>query len=198
MIHLIITTANIKENYNSRKELYISSIEQTMKYKYLFDTCTILECASSKEDYLLPYNVSYSKVPNLYPEKGLNEMQHLKAFLEHSPFGSTDNIIKLTGKYLLEDSTFFNKVKLLSEDYDSIFKDDSDIYQGLGYHTFLYCMKKYRFLDTINSLNFSKENNDPIEWGVKAFLQDKNRHYLLNRLGVKAYQGANSEKIFSS
>ncbi|MDQ0968505.1 hypothetical protein QFZ20_003908 [Flavobacterium sp. W4I14] len=198
MIHLIITTANIQEHYSERKEQYISSINQALKFSYLLDSCTILECVSAHEDYLDNYNTYYSKVKNVFPEKGLNEMQHIKSFIEQSPFQSNDTIIKLTGRYLLEDSTFFNKVQLLNDFFDSIFKDDSDIYEGKGYHTFLYAMKKDRFLQTINSLAFSKTNLDPIEWGVKAFLKDKERNYLLNRLGVKAFQGAFGEKVFSS
>ncbi|MGV3547074.1 MAG: hypothetical protein ACO1N4_08430 [Pedobacter sp.] len=198
MIHLIITTANIHLNYVERKEQYIKSIEQALKFSYLFDSYTILECASSHENYLDNYNTHYSKVKNVFPEKGLNEMRHLKAFIEQSPLKSMDTIVKLTGRYLLEDSTFFNKVQFKKEFFDSIFKDDSDIYEGRGYHTFLYAMKKERFLQTINSLNFSKKNLDPIEWGIKDFLKDKSRHYLLKRLGVKALQGTFGENVFSS
>ncbi|MNJ91747.1 hypothetical protein D3C87_94010 [compost metagenome] len=196
MIHLIITTANIRNFYPERKQLYIQSIERALEFDYLFDSCTILECVSSDEAYLNGYNVHYSKVQNEYPEKGLNEMQHLKAFIEQSSFNEDDLIIKLTGRYILEDNSFFNKIKLLASDYDSVFKDDSDIYEGLGYHTFLYCARKSRFLEIINSLNYSKDNLDPIEWGVKDFLKSKDRNYIIARLGVKAYQGTHSEKIF--
>jgi len=198
MIHLIITAANISENYNARKDLYIQSIESALKYSYLFDSYTILECASKQEAYLDKYNVHYSKVQNIYPEKGLNEMQHLKSFIEQADFRDNDAIIKLSGRYLLEDNSFFNKVKILIERFDSIFKDDSDIYVGRGYHTFLYCMKKSRFLDTINSLNFSKDNMNPIEWGVKDFLSTKEKNYEIARLGIVAHQGATGEKVFRS
>ncbi|WEK19181.1 MAG: hypothetical protein P0Y49_20595 [Candidatus Pedobacter colombiensis] len=197
MIHLIITTANIENHYQERKWLYIQSIERALQFDYLFDSYTILECASSDEDYLNEHNVHYSNVQNKYPEKGLNEMQHLKAFIEHASFDENDLIIKLTGRYMLEDNSFFNKVRLLASDYDSIFKDDSDIYEGVGYHTFLYCAKKSRFLEIINSLNYSKENLDPIEWGVKNYLKGKERHYEIARLGIKAYQGTYGENVFS-
>lgn len=196
-IHLIITAANIGTHYQDRKEQYLQSIERTLQFDYLFDSYTILECVSSSEEYLKGYNVHYSKMKNLYPEKGLNEMQHLKAFIEQSSIKDDDHIIKFTGRYMLEDSSFFNKIKLLASDYDSVFKDDSDIYEGRGYHTFLYCAKKTRFLEIINSLNYSSHNRDPIEWGVKDFLKEKNRHYLIARLGVKAFQGAHSEMIFT-
>jgi hypothetical protein len=197
-IHLVITTANIGTHYQDRKEQYLQSIERALQFDYLFNSYTILECVSSNEVYLKDYNVHYSKVQNLYPEKGLNEMQHLKAFINQSSFNDDDLIVKLTGRYMLEDNSFFNKVKLLACEYDSIFKDDSDIYEGLGYHTFLYCSRKTRFLEIINSLNYSKENRNPIEWGVKDFLKNKDRNYLVARLGVKAYQGVDSGMIFIS
>lgn len=198
MIHLIITAGNIKEHYQERKQQYIKSIDCALEYDYFFKSITVLECVSPYEDYLSPYPVFYSKLLNRFPEKGLNEMAHIRAFLAQSSIDENDLVIKLTGRYLLEDSSFFNKVKILEDRYDSIFKDDSDIYKGLGYHTFLYCMRKSRFLETIDSLDFSEENRDPIEWGVKSFLKEKDRHYLLDRLGIVAYQGANSGNIFRS
>ncbi len=198
MTHLIITTANVQLNYAERKVQYIKSIEKVLKFRYLFNRYTVLECASSYEDYLASYNTYYTKVDNVLPEKGLNEMQHLKAFIEQSLFEPNDIIVKLTGRYLLEDSSFLNKVHLLKDDFDSIFKDDGDIYEGKGYHTFLYAMKTRRFLETISSLKFSKENLDPIEWGVKSFSKDKDRHYLLDRLGIKAFQGAFGDNVFVS
>ncbi|MEQ7798431.1 hypothetical protein ABDJ41_01360 [Pedobacter sp. ASV1-7] len=194
--HLVITTANIVDRYQNRKEQYMQSIERALQFHYLFDSYTILECFSSNEEYLNDLNVYYSRVLNVYPEKGLNEMQHLKGFINQSSFQADDLIIKLTGRYMLEDNSFFNKIKLLASDYDSIFKDDSDIYEGLGYHTFLYCARKGRFLEIIESLDYSKNTIDPIEWGVKKFLKNMDRHYLIARLGIKAYQGTHSEKIF--
>jgi len=197
MIHLIITTANIQDNFEVRREQYIKSIDRANEFSYLFDSCTILECFSEHEQYLNDYNTYYSKIPNTYPEKGLNEMAHLKGFLQQSHFSADDMIVKLTGRYLLEDNSFFIKLGLLQENYDAIFKDDSDIYEGRGFHTFLYSVRLNTFLDTINSLNFSTDNLDPIEWGVKSFLKDYKGLYLLNRLGVKAFQGTFSDKIFS-
>jgi hypothetical protein len=198
MIHLIITAANIKEHYNDRKEQYLKSIESVLKFDYLFDSYTVLECASENEEYLADYNVHYSKVKNRFKEKGLNEMQHLKAFIEGAAFNNDDLIIKFTGRYIMEDNSFLNKVRLLMDDYDSIFKDDGDIYKGQGYHTFLYAMKKPLFLETINSLNFTNENLDPIEWGVKDFLKNRDRNYVLSRLGIMAFQGTDSNKVFRS
>jgi hypothetical protein len=196
MSHVIITTANIAEGYESRKRQYINSIETCLKYASLFDSYTILECVSDNEDYLNQYNVFYSKENNPYSNKGLNELNHLKSFLKQSSFNDTDGIIKLSGKYMINNSYFFEKVLQLKNEYDSIFKNDDDVYAGNGYHTFFYYIKKKVWLDTIKNVEFSLTNNTPIEWDFKEYLMVKERHIEIDKLGITAYQGANSEKVF--
>src|ERR1700761_7721303 len=118
MIHLIITSANIPEAYTHRRNQYINSIETCLKYSDLFDSYTILECVSSDEEYLNQYNVYYSKENNAYLNKGLNEMNHLRSYLENqSSLNDTDAIIKLLGRYIIKDSYFFEKVLELHYNY---------------------------------------------------------------------------------
>ena len=136
MIHLIITTANIAESYNKRKEQYIESIEACLKYRAFYDGYTVLECASAHEDYLDNYNTFYSKQGNNFANKGLNEMTHLRAFLQQSALPDDAAIIKLTGRYIVEDDYFFKQAAELNGQVDSMFKSDSDVYVGNGYHTF--------------------------------------------------------------
>ncbi|MBD1364782.1 hypothetical protein IDJ77_13255 [Mucilaginibacter sp. ZT4R22] len=196
MVHLIITTANITEAFGVRKQQYVESIEAALKYAAFFDTYTILECFSEKEAYLDKYNTFYSREGNPYRDKGLNEMNHLRAFLEQSPLADDDSIIKLSGKYVIEEPYFFETLHQLHHEYDSMFKNDNDVYVGNGYHTFFYYMKKKLFLDAIGNIDFSVENNRPIEWDMKSFLMVKDRHIEIDRLGLLARQGTNSEKIF--
>lgn len=196
MIHVIITTANIAEAYESRKEQYIESIEACLQYRQYFDSYTVLECVSAKEPYLDAYPVYYSELGNPFPNKGLNEMNHLKGFLEQATLPHDAAIIKLSGKYIIEDSYFFEKVAELQDEFDSLFKNDNDVYVGNGYHTFFYYIKKRLFIDTINSLDFSDSNMTPIEWDVKNYLMVNERHAEIDRLGLMARQGTNSEKIF--
>jgi hypothetical protein len=196
MIHLIITAANIPEYFEKRKSQYIESIASCLQFAHLFDSYTILECVADEVDYLKDYNVYYSKAGNSFSNKGLNEMQHIKAFLEQSAFSDTDAIIKLTGRYLVEESYFFERVLELHQQYDGIFKNDDDVYVGNGYHTFFYYMKKGLFLKAIASLEFSNANDRPIEWDVKEFLLPNDNHVVIDKLGVMAYQGTASEKIF--
>lgn len=133
MPHLIITTANIQDSYESRKEQYIESIEACLKYRHFFHSYTILECVSEKEDYLNKYNTVYSTEGNVHANKGLNEMKHLRSFLNQAGFDDHQPIIKLSGKYLVEDDYFFKSVQALWKKYDSIFKNDNDVFEGKGW-----------------------------------------------------------------
>lgn len=196
MIHVIITTANIAESYKARKDQYVESIEACLKYSQYFDSYNVLECVSAHEPYLDRYNTAYSSLDNAYPNKGLNEMNHLRHYLQQSDLQDTDAIIKLSGRYIVEDSYFFEKVAEYRHEIDSLFKNDNDVYVGNGYHTFLYYMKKGLFINTINSLNFSTDNMTPIEWDVKNYLMTGDRHAEIDRLGVMARQGAHDGKIF--
>lgn len=196
MLHLIITTANIKHSYKQRKHQYIQSIETCLKYAHLFDSYTVLECVSENEEYLNCYNTVYSNQDNLYNNKGLNEMNHLRAFLKEPAFGDNQSIIKLSGKYVITDDYFFNKVLELQAQFDSILKNDKDVYEGNGYHTFFYYMKKKVLLEAINNLEFSLNNNRPIEWDIKDYLLMRDRHIEIDRLGLLARQGTSSEKVF--
>lgn len=200
MIHLIITAANIKENYSERKLQYIESIEQALQYKHYFDNYSILECNSKFEEYLENYNLHYSGIDNVYPEKGLNELQHLKTHILQMGLKQEDFVVKLTGRYLLEEGLFLDKVQTLISkgETDSIFKLDNDVYEGKGYHTFLYAINVGTFLQMFDSFSFKPENRTPIEWGVKDFLHGRTSNHLVDRLGLLARQGTFSENIFRS
>lgn len=98
----------------------------------------------------------------------------------------TANQLKL---YLL------NKVLEMQTRYGSILKNDNDVYEGNDYHTFFYYMKKKVPMDSINSLEFSLNNNSPIEWDIKDFLLTRDRHIEIDRLGLLARQ-VPVQKIF--
>lgn len=198
MSHVIITTANISEHYECRKWQYINSIEACLKFSHLFNSYTVLECVSKREAYLDQYNTVYSSAGNPYFNKGLNELNHLRTFLTQSHLKDDEPIIKLSGKYLVTDSYFFEKVQELQHEFDSIFKSDNDAYEGNGYHTFFYYMKKKLFLDAVSSIDFSLVNDTPIEWDMKSHLMVLDKHVEIDRLGITAYQGTVSERIFTA
>jgi len=64
---------------------------------------------------------------------------------------------KLSGKYLIEDDYFFKSVLKLQNEYDSIFKNDNDVFEGNGYHTFFITWKKGCLLILLIALIFSKQ-----------------------------------------
>lgn len=196
MIHVIITSANIAEAYEKRKQQYINSIEKCLKYSSLFDSYNVLECVSPFEDYLSAYNTHYSSATNKFINKGEDELNHILAFLDQSQLPDDACIIKLSGRYILEDSYFFDKVAEFSENFDSIFKCDADVYAGNGYHTFLHYIKKSTFAGLYNHMDFTKWENNNFEWQVKNYFLPLDRHIEIDRLGVLAYQGTHSENIF--
>jgi len=196
MIHVIITAANIATAYDKRKQQYIDSIESCLKYSSLFDSYTVLECVSPHEDYLDNYNTYYSKKENLTINKGAAELTHMLGYLEQSHLPDDACIIKLSGRYIIEDSYFFDKVIELNETFDSIFKSDNDAYVGNGYHTFLYYMKKKLFADLYHSVDFSAFDEAHFEWQVKNHIMPMERHLEIDRLGVLANQGTYSEKVY--
>lgn len=196
MIHLVITTANIPQEYAKRKQQIIDSIEACLSFRQYFDSYTVLECVSAHEDYLGRYPTYYSQQGNPFKDKGHNELNHLRAFLNQSGLPDDASIVKLSGKYLVTDDYFFKKVNMLNDELDSMFKSDSDVYAGNGYHTFLYYIRKGLLLDAIDSISLNDSNERPIEWDFKDFLMVRDRHAEIDRLGVKAFQGAASENIF--
>jgi len=197
MIHVVITSANVPAMYEKRKALYIESIEACLQYRDLFDSYTVLECVSAHEAYLEPYTTYYSTIGNPYANKGLNEMRHLAQYLSaNNSLHTGDAIIKLTGRYIVEEPYFFEQVRALHEEYESIFKNDDDFYVGNGYHTFFYYMRKGLLLEAVQSLEFSDANDRPIEWDVKSFVMPRETNLEIDRLGLLAYQGADSSIIF--
>ncbi len=196
MIHVIITSANIREAYEKRKRQYIESIETCLKYAHLFDSYAILECVSPHEEYLSAYNTYYSKESNLLINKGHDELRHMLGYLNQSQLPEDACIVKLSGRYMIEDSYFFDRVIELSDTFDSIFKNDADAYLGNGYHTFLYYMKKKLFADLYSSIDPSECNKMHFEWQVKHHIMTQERHIEIDRLGVLANQGTYSEKIY--
>ena len=190
MKHLIITTAIIPEelclqtigySYEQRMYDYKNSFDSTLLLKDKFDSITIIETVSKeKVDFLEESGISvyYSKFDNHFTNKGINEMFHIQDFLQKSNIDDNDLIIKLSGRYLIENAS------ILSINNDIIAKYDGDIYPGdRGVHTFFFGFKKKLFAEFINNLDIF--NYDVcIEWLVKDFMLNKgieilDRHYNL-------------------
>ena len=104
-IRVISTAALIDEQFEMRKQEYISSCEALHQYgfqPYLLESCKALQ--TFLNDY--SHNVFYTKTNDRsLKNKGVNEALALRAGMHHYKFESNDIIIKLTGRYhLLNDS----------------------------------------------------------------------------------------------
>jgi len=184
MKHLVITTASIPKescltqlgyNYEIRERDYIDSFKSALKFKDLFDSITIIETISrEKVDYLenSGINVYYSNFDNSFVNKGLNEMFHIRDFIENNNIDDNDLVVKLSGRYIMENDN------ILSINSDFIAKYDGDIYDPInrGVHTFFFAFIKKSFVEFINSIDINVVNSIhiSIEWVVKEFLLKKN------------------------
>jgi hypothetical protein len=192
MKHLIITTATISEDqclkklgysYEQRVSDYQKSFDCALELKHKFDTIIIIETVSKeKVDFLenSGINVYYSNFDNSFTNKGINEMFHIKDFLENSKISDDDLIIKISGRYLMITDT------ILNIDSDFIAKKDGDIYYGdRGVHTFFFGFKKKLFIEFINLINVN-DYDKCVEWLVKDYILSKNIKILENsvKLGV--------------
>jgi len=195
MRHLIITSAIIPEElclsqlgytYQQRMMDYRQSFEYASRLKDKFDSITIIETYSKDKVADLENSglkVYYSHFNNSFTNKGLNEMFHIYDFLRNSIIKDDDTIVKISGRYLIEND------EILSIDRDFIAKYDGDIYPGnRGVHTFYFGFKKKIFLEFINSLDVKNINYDSIciEWLIKDFMLNKKITILDNshKLGV--------------
>lgn len=110
-------------------------------------------------------------------------MFHIHDFLKNSQIKDDDLIIKITGRYLIEN------INILDINSDFIAKYDGDIYKyDKGVHTFYFGFKKKLFNEFIDFLKSAINKNDNlcIEWLVKDFMISKNIDILKNnyKLGV--------------
>jgi len=189
-IHLIVTIAIFPENetqdkfgysYQRRIEDYRKSLESVMKFSGFFNTLNIIECVSKKRiEFLHNYdhfNIHYSNQPNFFENKGLNEICHIKDFLDNSNYINGDDvIIKLTGRYIIENPNIFEYIK----NQDIVAKLDGDIYPGdQGCHTFYFAITKKLFYDYYNTYCLDFNDRDYyrsycVEWQLKEFMLKQN------------------------
>ena len=115
MIYLIITTSiNNKigiNNYEHRKNTYLTSIKNTIALCPIEIKPIIVENNGVRETYLdslnIPVHYTNSNIIN-YPHKGYNELYDIKSVIEKFNINDDDFIIKLTGRYEVLNDTFFN------------------------------------------------------------------------------------------
>ena len=130
MIYLIITTS-INNRYgthappNERKERYLYAIGDTLKLLPQEITPIIVENNGKRETYLdnLGVKVLYTENNKLsFKSKGTNELLDIKEVIDKCNIQDDDIIIKLTGRYRVLSSKFFEDIIANQGSYDAFLK----------------------------------------------------------------------------
>jgi hypothetical protein len=122
MIYLIITTSihnksGIK-NSIKRRDDYLSAIAETLTHLPNTIVPVIVENNGQRETYLDNFMHNGKAVPVIYTDnnrfeyksKGINEALDIKEVIKQMGIGSHDMIIKLTGRYRVFSSVFFDDI----------------------------------------------------------------------------------------
>lgn len=130
MFYLIITTSINnkvgKTNHNHRKNRYINSINSTLNLiKNKNIKPIIVENNEKRQTYLdgLNCDIVYTDNNRLhFKEKAVNELYDIKHVINHYKIQEDDVVIKLTGRYKILNSSFFDLVENNFGKYDSFVK----------------------------------------------------------------------------
>ena len=152
--YLIITSALNTPKLNSdqlviRLADYRSGFYHVLRFKDNFDTITLIECLSKEnikefEEFKdLGINTYYSTFDNHHKNKGANELCHIWDFIKEDFIDEEDIIVKITGRYILNDVnilTYFN-----DNNIDVVVKTDKDVYHNsasTSVHSFFLAVEK--------------------------------------------------------
>ena len=134
MIYLIITTSIHnkvgKQDHHKRREQYLVAISETLKYLPKEITPIIVENNGQQETYLdyfhhfsTPVKVIYTQNNvETYKNKGVNELLDIKEVIQLMCIQDADIIIKLTGRYRVTSSVFFDDVIKNKDQVDAFVK----------------------------------------------------------------------------
>lgn len=175
-IVFVSTAALIDAKYEQRKEQYMRSIKVLNDFGYepyivescaegptFFDACACQPVYTQTNDALLT-------------NKGINEAKALKAFFQgqHCDFNEDDIIIKLTGRYYLEDDSF---IRLIEDNfsYDAFAMHGFQAGEKTPYldlYTGMFALKYRYYNHLLASFNFDhmKEHKVWFEWEVSRYL----------------------------
>lgn len=129
MIYFIITTSLIPYMFEERKIQYIHAISKIMeKTKQIPDSkCIIVENNGYRETFLndIGIDVLYTTSNQLDLEKGTKETYDILACIREFKMRENDFIVKITGRYIVEDvCPFLEELKNIDH-IDAILRYDS-------------------------------------------------------------------------
>lgn len=198
MIYFIVTTSLINTDFEIREQQYINGIT-TLKsivknniekdYKII-----IVENNGSRKTFLndIHNEVLYTNNNSCCMlNKGNTELMDIKDVISNYNIQPNDFIVKLTGRYIIQDNSDF--INNLNEDYDCIIRYGS--YMNPCNENYDDCVSgligmKCKY---INTIQFA-EPNKPIErqWANATHNIKKNKIKKLDKLGLKMCPGSNT------
>jgi len=129
MIFIIITTSLISHLFEERKTQYIHAISKIMKNtnKIPNSKCIIVENNGYRETFLndIGIDVLYTTTNMLDLDKGTKETYDILACIRQLEMRESDFIVKITGRYILEDTCPFLEELKNIDHIDAIVRYDS-------------------------------------------------------------------------
>lgn len=191
MIYLVVTSANIENNYFERKNQFIKGLESI--YKFYNIKPFIIECVKNT-DYL---NEDFLSTNNISKNYGINEFLNVENFFKNynHNFDDNDDIIKMNLRYELYSNDFLEEIK--KSTHDIYCKSSADIYgpNDIGIHTFLFSMKYKLWKEFfLNHFDKNVHRDSPVELQFSKFVRTKHTKFV-NTLGILANPN-NHKKIY--
>ena len=119
-VHVILTSAIIKNQFGLRMVEYTNSIEQLRKLgiePWIIEATNIRSSFFDKisDQVFYPQQHDDSQTNN----KGINETRSIRACLPYLDFDDDDIVIKMTGRYFLKDRHFIDTILRTNDQYDA-------------------------------------------------------------------------------
>lgn len=203
MIYFIITTClspSLFKDAHIRQSQYIIAInklkEIILKLEIKNYKIILVENTNNKYTFLDTLDCRTFYTSNNFLDnknKGYKELQDILDCIDNLEIDDNDFIVKMTGRYILEDnSEFMNIIKDIDDTkYDCVIR----------YGSYLNPVN-YKMNDCITGLigmrcryikMIEKPNEEPVEWKwgkVTNLIEDKNI-YIVNKLGINICPGSN-------
>ena len=200
MIYVLITVCLIKQDYEIRKQQYINGISKAKEYfsKIPDIKLCIIENNGKRKTFLDDFGIDILYTTNnSLPtrNKGIKELQDVKDAIEFFKINESDFIVKLTGRYILqENSEFLQELTKFNPDItDCIIKFGNCSYTV--FHkvpeclTVLIGMKcKYVKQISVPAENESVEHR----WAIATFHIVLNRIVCMKKMGILVCPGHNN------
>lgn len=120
MIYLLITTSLVERNFEERKRRYMNGITTALRRFKEIANCKIiiLENNGSRSTFLDDFgmDVFYTNNNQLQTNIGNKELVDLRQCIEHYKIQEEDFVIKLSGRYILQEQSEFMEALLEHKD----------------------------------------------------------------------------------